>query len=46
MVGLFPTEEPENNLYGNTLVSYLLTDEMKNVGINVKTVKMIRSTML
>ena len=33
------TEEPENNLYENTLVSYLLIDEMKNVGINVKTVK-------
>ena len=33
------TEEPENNLYDNTLVSYLLIDEMKNVGINVKTVK-------
>ena len=33
------TEEPENNLYENTLASYLLIDEMKNVGINVKTVK-------
>ena len=33
------TEEPENNVYENTLVSYLLIDEMKNVGINVKTVK-------
>lgn len=33
------TEEPGNNLYENTLVSYLLIDEMKNVGINVKTVK-------
>lgn len=33
------TEEPENNLYENTLVTYLLIDEMSNVGINVKTVK-------
>ena len=33
------TEEPENNLYENTLVTYLLIDEMRNVGINVKTVK-------
>ena len=33
------TEEPENNLYENTLVTYLLIDEVRNVGINVKTVK-------
>lgn len=33
------TEEPENNLYENTLVTYLLIDEMSNVGINVKTVR-------
>lgn len=33
------TEEPENNLYENALVTYLLLDEMKNVGISVKTVK-------
>ena len=33
------TEEPGNNLYENTLVSYLLIDEMKNVGINVKIAK-------
>lgn len=33
------TEEPENTLYENTLVTYLLIDEMRKVGINVKTVK-------
>ena len=33
------TENPENNLYENTLVTYFLIDEMRNVGINVKTVK-------
>ena len=33
------TEEPENNLYENTLVTYLLIDEMRKVGINVNTVK-------
>ena len=33
------TEEPENNLYENTMVTYLLIDEMRSVGINVKTVK-------
>lgn len=33
------TQEPENNLYENPLVTYLLIDEMKNVGINVKTVQ-------
>ena len=33
------TDEPENNLYDNILVTYLLIDEMKNVGINVKAVE-------
>lgn len=33
------TQEPENNLYENPLVTYLLIDEMKKVGIHVKTVK-------
>ena len=33
------TEEPEKNLYENTLITHLLIDEMKKVGIHVKTVK-------
>ena len=33
------TEEAENSLYENTMVTYLLIDEMRNVGINVKAVK-------
>ena len=33
------TSEPEKNLYENTLISYLLIKDMKNVGIDVRIIK-------